>query len=129
MALSGEINTGSIPAARNASSYGCESSARQCTGEPQTARTCFIYFEGTKSKTPLNQSGRPTLPGNLALLLRNRFHILHIGAGLREHMVEIVAEADERESLVEEFADARGSEQEQAQDHVVLLRRGAKFFR
>src|SRR5580658_1207576 len=41
--------------------------------------------------------------------------------------MQIVADADEGEALLQEFADARSSKQEQAQDDVVLLGRGAEF--
>ena len=39
---------------------------------------------------------------------------------MREDVVEVVADADEGESFLEEFADAGGAEEEQAEDDVVL---------
>ena len=43
--------------------------------------------------------------------------------GLREDVMEIVADAEEAEALLEELGHARGAEQEDAEDDVVLLAR------
>ena len=43
-----------------------------------------------------------------------------VGSGLGQDVVQVVADADEGESFFEEFADACGAEQEQAEDDVVL---------
>src|ERR1700691_27221 len=67
----------------------------------------------------LEQSCRATLPG-FAFFLGDIFHVGDVGSGLGEDVVEIVAHADEGEAFFQKFADARGAEQEQAQDYVVL---------
>ena len=63
----------------------------------------------------------------LPFFLRTGFHVLHVGTGLRQDVVQIVTDADEREAFFQEFADAGGSEQEQAQDDVVALRSSPKL--
>src|SRR5208337_3321648 len=45
-----------------------------------------------------------------------------VGAGLRQDVVQIVADADEGEALLHELADAGCSEQEDAENDVVLAR-------
>ena len=70
---------------------------------------------------PLEQRRRSTLPG-FAFFLGNVLHVVHVGAGLRQDVMQIVADADERETLLQELAHARGAEEEQSEDHVVLLR-------
>ena len=44
-----------------------------------------------------------------------------MSSGLGEDVVQIVADAEERESLVEEFPDAAGSEEEDAEDNAIFL--------
>ena len=41
-------------------------------------------------------------------------YVFHVSAGLGQDVVEVVAQADESEAFVEEFADAGGAEQEEA---------------
>jgi len=59
----------------------------------------------------LEERGWAPLPG-LAFFYGCLFHVVHVGAGLGQDVVQIVADADEGESLFEEFADARGAEEE-----------------
>ena len=44
-----------------------------------------------------------------------------MGTGLRQDVVQVVADTDEGESFVEEFLDARCAKEKHAQRHVVLL--------
>src|SRR5579863_2064553 len=74
----------------------------------------------------LNQSAGAAGPAR-ALVFRDGLHVLHVGAGLRKDVVQVVAEADEGEPFLQELAHARGAEQEQAQDHAVLLGRSAQL--
>src|SRR5439155_14580244 len=69
----------------------------------------------------LEQCGCAARPG-LALLLRNLLHVIHVGAGLGEDVVQVVADADEGESLFRKLADAGRAEEKQSQDDVVLAR-------
>src|SRR5688572_21211724 len=71
----------------------------------------------------LEQCCRTACPTGLALFLRDLLQIAHMSTRLRQDMVEIVSDTDEGESLFEEFAHAAGTEQEQAKNDVVLLRR------
>jgi hypothetical protein len=67
----------------------------------------------------LEQRGGASLPG-VALFLGNFLYVVDVGSDLGEKVVQVVAEAEEGESFVEKFADARSAEQEQAEDDVVL---------
>src|SRR5262249_32291654 len=53
--------------------------------------------------------------------------ILHVRAGLGEDMVQVVAEANESEPLVEKLADSRSAKKEEAEDDVVLAGFGDQF--
>ena len=53
-------------------------------------------------------------------LFRNVFDVIDVGAGLSQDVVQVVADADEGETLFEELADARCPEQEDAENGVVL---------
>jgi hypothetical protein len=85
-----------------------------------------MYLAGRHKKSPLlaisARSGAPTtlcfsleqccgaaLPG-LPFFSRDLLHVAYVGAGLRQDMVQVVTDADERETLLEEFAYARGAE-------------------
>ena len=57
----------------------------------------------------LEQCCGAALPG-LAFFFRDAFHVFHVGAGLGQHVVQVVADADEGEALLEELADPRGAE-------------------
>ena len=48
------------------------------------------------------------------------FHVVHVGAGLRQHVVQVVADADEGESLFEELSDSRRSEEKDAENDFIL---------
>src|SRR5580698_807849 len=65
---------------------------------PASASTNFTHR--------LEQRRWPPLPG-FAFLLGNILHVVHISARLREHMMQIVPHADEREALVQKFSDPR----------------------
>ena len=73
-----------------------------------------------QNSSHLDQSRCSLRPRFRAFFFRDRFHILHIGAGLRQDVMQIVADADERETFLEELTDARRSKQEESQDDVVL---------
>src|SRR4051794_4308666 len=88
-----------------------------------------MFGEGTMV-TP-RALGAPGLMGNsdqgccgpgpaFPLALRDRFELFHVRRGLCEHVVEIVANADEREAFVEKLTDSRRPEQEYAENNVVL---------
>ncbi len=67
----------------------------------------------------LEQRGGASLPG-VALFLGNFLYVVDVGSDLGDQVMQVVAEAEEGESFVEKFADARSTEQEQAEDYVVL---------
>ena len=54
------------------------------------------------------------------LFFGNVLPVGDVGSGLGQDVVQVVADADKGESVVQEFADTRGAEQEQAEDDVVL---------
>ena len=70
---------------------------------------------------PSKQGAGAGLP-LLGFVLRGGGDVFHVGAGLGEDVVKVVAEAHEGEAFVEEFADAAGTEEKQAEDHFVLAR-------
>src|ERR1022692_2139906 len=74
-----------------------------------------------QSNTALEQRGRTPLPG-LAFFFGNVFHIVHVRASLGQDMVQVVADADEGESLLQELAHACGAEQEDSENDFVLAR-------
>ena len=61
---------------------------------------------------------RPVLP----LFPGDAFHVLHISTGLGQHVVQIIANADEREAFLQKLAHARCAKQKEAQDYIVLAR-------
>src|SRR6266566_5850079 len=73
----------------------------------------------TSRASSLEQRRWSPLPA-LAFLFRDVFDVVHVGAGLRQDVVQVVADADEGETLFEELADARCPEQEDAENGVVL---------
>jgi hypothetical protein len=58
----------------------------------------------------LEQRRRSSLPA-FAFLFRNVFDVVDVSAGLGQDVVQVVAYADEGETLFEELADARCPEQ------------------
>src|SRR5215831_4116998 len=72
-----------------------------------------------RSGMSLEQGRGPPCPV-LALRLCDLFYVLHISSCLRQHVVQIVANADERESLVQKLADAGSAEQKKPKYHVIL---------
>src|SRR3954469_13785826 len=73
----------------------------------------------TNLKKELNEVRIAARPMGLALFFGDRFYRFHVLAGLRQNVVQIVAQADQREALFQELAHAAGAEQEQAQNHIV----------
>jgi hypothetical protein len=65
---------------------------------------------GQRGKFCLEQRGRAALPGR-AFFFANVLHVGDVGSGLGQDVVQVVADADQGESLVQEFADTRGAEQ------------------
>src|SRR4029077_1622528 len=67
----------------------------------------------------LEQGGGAAFPG-LSFFFGDVFHVGDVGSGLGGAVVEIVADADEGDSVFEELANAGGTEEEEAEDDVVL---------
>ena len=59
----------------------------------------------------LEQSGRTARP-DFALRFGDALDVVDVGSGLRQDMVQIIADADEGEALVEKLSDTSGAEQE-----------------
>ena len=57
-----------------------------------------------------------------AFVLRDGLQVLNIGCRLREYVVQVVADADERKAFFKEFTHAGGAEQKHTQDDMVLSR-------
>ncbi len=62
-----------------------------------------------KAELSLEQCGRAAYPG-FAFCVGDAFDVLEVCAGLRENVVQIVADADKREAFAEKFAGTRGAE-------------------
>src|SRR5262245_55472762 len=90
---------------------------------------CRFRDRGSAVKSLLEQRCCSSGPTGLALVLRNLFHVVHVCTGLRQDVMQIVSNADEAKSLLEELADSARSEQEDAEDDVVLFRGGFESFR
>src|SRR5690349_17753262 len=56
-----------------------------------------------------------------SFFLGDPFQRAYVRARLRQDVMKVVADADETEPFLEELADARGTEEEQPEYHVVLL--------
>src|SRR5829696_9467590 len=79
----------------------------------------YRYTSPDPVTSSLDQSGRAAGPGGAATGC-DPFDVFHVRAGLREDVVQIVADADEAEPLGEELGDARRAEQKDPEDDVVL---------
>src|ERR1700722_11284145 len=79
---------------------------------------CMVVMLLPRGLDGLKQRRVAPLPG-FAFFLRDLLHVVHVGAGLRQHVVQIVAHADKREAFFQELANARSAEQEDAQNHVI----------
>src|SRR5579862_4592062 len=109
--------------------FPCFSRARAFTNTSNADSTPIRAIASTSCMCEperLHQGGGASCPGR-AFVLRDRLNILDVRGALRQDVVQVVAQTDEREALVKELAHARSSEQEQTQDHIVLLGRGAEF--
>src|SRR6476646_8207507 len=71
-------------------------------------------------KCCLEERRRTPCPG-LALLFGYTLHIFDVRTGLRQDVMQVVSDALEHETFVEKLTNARGSEQEDAENEVVLL--------
>src|SRR6266436_8885589 len=69
----------------------------------------------------LEQRCRPSLPG-LSFFFGDVFHVAYVGACLGQDVMQVVADADEGESLFEELAHASGAEQEESKDKIIFAR-------
>src|SRR5262249_36012432 len=67
----------------------------------------------------LEEGGGAAGPG-VGFFLGDFFEVGDVCSGLREDVVEIVADADKRETFVEKFADARRAEKKEAEDDIVF---------
>jgi hypothetical protein len=76
----------------------------------------------------LKQRRRSSLPA-FAFGLCDAFQIVHVSAGLGQDMMQIVADADEGESLFQEFPDPGGAEQKESQDEFVFTGAVDQFLR
>src|SRR5207244_1367760 len=68
---------------------------------------------------PLEHCSRTSRPGHLAFFFRGLLTIVHVCRGLRQDVMELVSKTLERKSFFEELSDARGAEQEDAEDLIV----------
>ena len=75
---------------------------------------------GGTRKVPPNQAPYQSFPGLekrgcspaplLTLVLGNALHVFYIGACLRQDVMKIISDADEREALFQKLAHPRGAE-------------------
>src|SRR5579862_5094536 len=65
-------------------------------------------------------------PG-LAFFLRDLFYVVNVSSGLGQHVMQIVAHADEGEPFFQELANPRSAEQEDSENHVILFGRCNQF--
>src|SRR6266850_2243439 len=85
----------------------------------------FVFAE---AELNLEQCRRAARPG-FAFSFGDSFDIVDVRAGLREHVVQVVADADKREAFIEKLTDTRCTEKKKAKDDVVLAGFGDKFIR
>ena len=83
------------------------------TPNSTSIRVAVLNDFRSPSLSKLEQRCRTARPAEFALFLRNLLHVVYMGSGLRQDVMEIVSDADERETLLEEFTNAAGAEQEQ----------------
>src|SRR6266849_1302295 len=67
----------------------------------------------------LEERGWTALPV-LVFFFRDIFHVVDIGAGLHQDVVQVVPDADEGEALLQELANARCAEQEDSEDQFIF---------
>src|SRR6266478_5572351 len=67
------------------------------------------------------EKGGGTARPELAFFFGDFLQVGDVCASLREYVMEIVANADEGKTFVEKFADARCTEEEESQDHVIFV--------
>ena len=94
-------------------------------GRPATSEPPFVFAE---AELNLEQCSRAARPG-FALSFGDAFDIINVGACLRKDVVQVVADADEGEAFIEKLSDARGAEEKEAEDDVVLSSFGDEFIR
>src|ERR1700722_5974742 len=65
----------------------------------------------SKLQSCLKEGGRAAFP-RLAFFLGDVFHVGDVGSGLGQDVVQVIADADKRESFFQEFANAGRAEEE-----------------
>src|SRR5450755_2091802 len=76
----------------------------------------------------LEKRGRSS-PPYLALLFGNVLYVVDVRRGLRQHMMQVVAQAEKRKALFQKFPDARRAKQKKSENDVVLPRVVGQFLR
>jgi hypothetical protein len=97
-----------------------DSSDRDCPQIKNTrAPAARVMTELFPPLLPLEQRRGSALPA-LSFFLGDGLHVVDVGAGLREDVVQVIAYADECEAFFQEFAHAGGAEQEDSEYHVIF---------
>src|SRR4051812_44982459 len=102
-----------------------ESSIRELAARPDSNRGDILNIVPQLLRLNLHQSCRTPAPG-LAVIRGNALDIFDVSCGLSQDVMEIVANADEREILFQELGDTSGSKEEQSEDDAILLRSRAQ---
>ena len=76
---------------------------------------------GLSSCARLEQSGWPSGPV-FSLIPGDCLHIVHVGAGLGDHVMQVVTDTDEGKTLFQEFSYPSCAEQEKAENDLILMR-------
>src|SRR6202047_93755 len=118
------ILPGGVPPER----FAFRRSSRQRLKATPKGQSGFLDWPMPQASHKLEQRRGFPLPA-FAFLFRNVFDVVDVGAGLAQDVVQVVAYADEGETLFEELADARCPEQEDAENGVVLARVLDQFLR
>src|SRR5579872_1408831 len=87
---------------------------------------CMVIMLLPQGLDGLEQRRVAPLPG-LAFFFGDLFHVVHVSAGLGQHVVQVVAHAYKREAFFQELSHARGAEQEDSENHIILLGRSDQF--
>jgi hypothetical protein len=116
----GQLSRPSLGARMGPNPSHTDSADRDCPPIKNTrAPAARVMTELFPPLLPLEQRRGSALPA-LSFFLGYGLHVVDVGAGLRQYVVQVIAYADECKAFFQEFAYPRGAEQEDSEYHVIL---------